>query len=64
MRLLFLDCAPFMGGAQESLWPLLRELRRLAEKQIVNLIYDGAPVYHLCDRSGRLLVDSKRLQFR
>ena len=28
MRLLFLDCAPFMGGAQESLWTLLRELRR------------------------------------
>ena len=26
MRILFLDCAPFMGGAQESLWTLLSEL--------------------------------------
>ena len=26
MRILFLDCAPFMGGAQESLWTLLAEL--------------------------------------
>ncbi|MBP5638743.1 MAG: glycosyltransferase family 4 protein [Victivallales bacterium] len=27
MRILFLDCAPFMGGAQESLWTLLTEFR-------------------------------------
>ena len=29
MRILFLDCAPFMGGAQESLWTLLSELHAL-----------------------------------
>lgn len=28
MRLLFHDCAPFMGGAQESLWTLLHALRQ------------------------------------